>query len=354
MRWLLTGGAGYIGAHVAHALRCTGRQVVVLDDLSTGLAQRLSPDIPLVRASVLDGATVTDVLGHYRIDGVIHLAAKKSVSESVADPGYYYEQNVVGLRRLLTAMHTAGINRLVYSSSAAVYGGACGVAVDENSPTVPLSPYGWTKLTGEDLTRHAGDIGGLRWLALRYFNVAGAGSPALGDTTVANLIPMTFRALDQGRRPQIFGDDYATRDGSCIRDYIHVADVAAAHVAAAERLEHTGAEVNAVYNVGRGVGVSVKEVLHAVREITERAFEPEVVHRRQGDPPAVVAQATAINRALGWRARRDLTDMISSAWTSWRATTAHGPVVAVAVQSGVTSDPKFPTKPVNVHDHHTG
>ncbi|MGH3915674.1 MAG: UDP-glucose 4-epimerase GalE, partial [Pseudonocardiaceae bacterium] len=316
-------------SHVAHALCAAGRQVIVLDDLSTGLAQRLSPDIPLVTASILDGAAVTGALGHYRIEGVIHLAAKKSVSESVANPGYYYEQNVVGLQRLLAAMQATGITRLVFSSSAAVYGGACGGAVDETCRTVPLSPYGWTKLTGEDLTRHAGDVGGLHWLALRYFNVVGAGSPALGDLTVANLIPMTFRALDQGRRPQIFGNDYATPDGSCIRDYVHVADVADAHVAAAARLEHPGAEVNAVYNVGRGVGVSVKEVLDAVRKITERAFEPEVVHRRPGDPPAVVAQATAIDRALGWRAQRDLPDMIRSSWASWRTMTPRGPGVAV-------------------------
>lgn len=316
--WLLTGGAGYVGSHVARALRDTGQEVIVLDDLSTGLARRVPPDIPLVQASVLDSATVTDVLRRYRIDGVIHLAGKKSVSESVADPGYYYQENVVGLWRLLAAMEAAGVTRLVFSSSAAVYGEACGATVDETSGTVPLSPYGWTKLAGEDLIRHAGDVDGLRWLTLRYFNVVGAGSPALGDTTVSNLVPMTFRALDQGRRPRIFGDDYPTRDGSCIRDYVHVADVADAHVVAAVRLEAPGAEANAVYNVGRGVGVSVKEVLDAVRETTGRAFDPDVVRRREGDAPAVVAQVAAIDQALGWRAQRDLTDMIRSAWAGWR------------------------------------
>jgi UDP-glucose 4-epimerase len=341
--WLLTGGAGYIGSHVAHALRAAGRQVVVLDDLSTGLAGRLPPDVPLVQASVLDSTTVIDVLGRHRIDGVIHLAGKKSVSESVANSGYYYQQNVVGLRRLLAAMHGAGVDRLVFSSSAAVYGGACSAAVDETSETVPLSPYGWTKLAGEDLIRHAGDVAGLRWLALRYFNVAGAGSPALGDTTVSNLIPMTFRALDQGRQPQVFGDNYPTPDGSCIRDYIHVADVAEAHVAAAARLEHISAEVNTVYNVGTGVGASVKEVLDVVRQTTGRAFEPEILPRRDGDPPAVVAQATAIDHALGWRAQRDLTDMIRTAWASWRTTNpSAGSYPTTSTRKGTRPQPIVP------------
>lgn len=325
MTWLLTGGAGYIGSHVARALRATGRRVVILDDLSTGFAHRVVHDIPLLQASVLDSELVTDALIHHRITGVIHLAGKKSVSESIARPGFYYQQNVVGLRRLLAAMRAAGVDRLVFSSSAAVYGATCGAAVDESAETAPLSPYGWTKLAGEDLTRQAGEIGGLRWLVLRYFNVVGADSPALGDTTVSNLIPMTFRALDQDRRPEIFGADYPTPDGSCIRDYIHVADVADAHVAAAARLENTSATVNTVYNVGRGVGVSVKEVLDVAREATGRAFEPRIVHRREGDPPAIVAQVTAIDQALGWRAQRDLTDMIRSAWAGWRTTASGDP-----------------------------
>jgi UDP-glucose 4-epimerase len=316
MTWLLTGGAGYIGGHVAQALRASGRDVVVLDDLSTGWARRLPHDVELVDASVLDQETVAATLERHRIEGVIHLAAKKSVSESVSDPGYYYEQNVVGLRQLLLAMNEANVSRLVFSSSAAVYGAVDGPTVDEMSVANPASPYGWTKLIGEDLIRYAGQVTDLQWLSLRYFNVAGAGSPELGDTTVSNLIPMTFRALDDGRRPQIFGDDYPTPDGSCIRDYIHVVDLAAAHVAAAVALEK--AEAGTVYNVGTGVGTSVKEIFDVVQDVTGRMFEPEVAPRRAGDPPAVVADPARITEALGWRATHDVRDMIESAWAGWQ------------------------------------
>lgn len=317
MTWLLTGGAGYIGSHIACALRATGRDVVILDDLSTGYPDRLPPAAPLIQASVLDRKTLVQALLRHRITGVIHLAAKKSVSESVAHPRYYHKQNVVGLRRLLDAMRAAEVTRLVFSSSAAVYGNAATDVIDETTPTLPISPYGATKLTGERLVRRAGLDTGMGWLALRYFNVAGAGALHLGDTGVANLIPMAFQALDQGRRPQIFGADYSTPDGSCVRDYIHVADVADAHVAAAQYLEqhHT----SSVYNIGRGVGVSVKEVLQMVRSTTGYPFDPEVVNRRPGDPPSVVASTSAIEEALGWTARRDLHDMVTSAWASWQA-----------------------------------
>jgi UDP-glucose 4-epimerase len=317
MTWLLTGGAGYIGSHIACELLATGRDVVVLDDLSTGYPHRLPPAVPLIRASVLDREAVVRALLRHRITGVIHLAAKKSVSESVARPGYYHEQNVVGLRRLLEAMRAVDVTRLVFSSSAAVYGNAPTDVIDETTLTTPISPYGATKLTGERLVRRAGLDTGMRSLALRYFNVAGAGALHLGDTSVANLIPMAFHALDQGRRPQIFGADYPTPDGSCVRDYIHVADVADAHVAAAQHLEQHHA--SDVYNIGRGVGVSVKEVLHMVMRITGHSFEPKVVSRRPGDPPFVVARTAAIEAALGWTARRDLRAMVTSAWASWRA-----------------------------------
>jgi UDP-glucose 4-epimerase len=315
--WLLTGGAGYIGAHVAHALQRSGRQVTVLDDLSTGLAARLPAGVQLVHASILDRNAVVEALRRYRIGGVIHLAGKKAVGESFEQPALYYRENVVGLGQLLAAMQAVDVHRMVFSSSAAVYGAADGPSVAEDAPTVPLSPYGWTKLAGEDLIRFTGQLAGLDWLSLRYFNVAGAGAPSLGDTTVSNLIPMTFRALDEGRPPQVFGDDYPTRDGTCIRDYIHVLDLAEAHVAAAARLEGSQRPTGAVYNVGTGAGASVQEVLATVGAVTGRPFVPEVVGRRAGDPPAVVARVTAIQRALGWRAERDLAAMVESAWESW-------------------------------------
>lgn len=333
MNWLLTGGAGYIGAHVAHALRATGRDVVVLDNLSTGLPDRLPRDVPLIEASVLEYTTVLHTLKRYRIEGVIHLAGKKSVAESVRRPQYYHEQNVVGLARLLTAMRAADVPRLVFSSSAAVYGNAPGGIVDEACPTSPMSPYGQTKLIGEGLVRRAGELEGLGWLALRYFNVAGAGSPQLGDVGVSNLIPMTFQALDQGRAPQIFGTDYPTPDGSCIRDYIHVTDLAAAHLAAAEHLEHRGA--SAVYNVGRGVGVSVKEMLDIIRHATGHPFEPEIVGRRDGDPPAVVAQTTAIKTMLNWTAHRDVPDMANSAWSAWQDLPRHASATGTSLATSL-------------------
>jgi UDP-glucose 4-epimerase len=315
--WLLTGGAGYIGAHVAHALRRSGRQVTVLDDLSTGRVARLPAGVELVRASILDRDAVVEALRRYRIGGVIHLAGKKAVGESFDQPALYYRENVVGLGQLLAAMQAVDVHRMVFSSSAAVYGATDGPSVAEDAPTVPLSPYGWSKLAGEDLIRFTGQLTGLDWLSLRYFNVAGAGAPSLGDTTVSNLIPMAFRALDEGRAPQVFGDDYPTPDGTCIRDYIHVVDLAEAHVAAAARLERSQRSTGAVYNVGTGTGASVQEVLATVRAATGRPFVPDVVARRAGDPPAVVARVTAIERALGWRAERDLAAMVHSAWESW-------------------------------------
>lgn len=319
MRWLLTGGAGYIGSHVARALRATGRHVVVLDDLSTGLAARLPSDIEIVQSSVLDLDSVIDTLTRHRVDGVIHLAGKKSVGESVARPGHYYRENVIGLQQLLVAMHQAHVDRLVFSSSAAVYGGAHGTGVVESAPTDPLSPYGWTKLAGEDVIRFAGRLTGLRWLSLRYFNVAGAATPDLADTAVSNLIPMVFRALDEERPPQVFGADYPTADGSCVRDYIHVADLADAHVAAAAKLEQADADVDTVYNIGTGSGASVKEVLAVVRRVTGNPFVPEITQRREGDPATVVAGVDAARHGLGWTARHDLNSMIESAWAGWRA-----------------------------------
>ncbi len=231
--WLVTGGAGYIGSHVVADLVASGRDVVVLDDFSAGLEERLIPGLPVVRASVLDRAAVAAALREHRVDGVIHLAARKAAGESVEMPLYYYRENVGGLLSVLEAMQETGVTRLVYSSSAAVYGTPPENPVVESVPLTPESPYGETKVVGEWMAAASGVAWGLSWVALRYFNVAGAGRDDLGDTSVNNLIPMVFRALEQGQRPRIFGDDYPTPDGTCVRDYIHVADLAAAHVAAA-------------------------------------------------------------------------------------------------------------------------
>jgi UDP-glucose 4-epimerase len=315
MTWLLTGGAGYIGAHIAHAFRAAGRDVVVLDDLSTGLERKVPDGVPLVRASVLDRQTVRGALREHEVTGVVHLAAKKAVGESVERPLFYYHQNVDGFRCLLEAMGDAGVTNMVFSSSAATYGMPDVDIVTEDAPTEPLSPYGETKLVCEWMLRDVAAASEMRWASLRYFNVAGAGGPALGDTGVFNLIPMTFERLSDGRPPRIFGDDYPTPDGTCVRDYIHVADLADAHVAAAARLEES--DLGAIYNVSRGVGSSVREVMDTVREVTGIDFEPEVTDRRPGDPARIVGSADAIARDLGWTATHDLTDMVASAWGAW-------------------------------------
>lgn len=322
MSWLLTGGAGYIGAHVALALRGSGRDVVVLDDLSTGSVDRLPPDLPLVHASVLDGTAVREAMRRHRVTGVVHLAAKKAVAESVAEPLRYYQENVEGFRTLLQAMCDEGVDQIVFSSSAAVYGMPDVDLVTEDTPPQPINPYGETKLIGEWLLRDAGVAHHIRWISLRYFNVAGAGDDSLADKGANNLIPMVFRALDRGGAPQVFGDDYPTPDGSCVRDYIHVADLADAHVAAAGWLDR-GA-TSGIYNVGRGEGASVKEVLAVVRAVTGRDVEPQVVDRRPGDPARLVASAAAIERDLGWEAQRDLRDMVRTAWLGWRARSGDG------------------------------
>ncbi|MCW2950462.1 MAG: exoB [Thermoleophilia bacterium] len=315
MTWLLTGGAGYIGAHVAHALRSAGFGVVALDDLSSGVPSRLPADVPLVQASVLDAEVVRAAVREHDVTGVIHLAAKKAVGESVEKPLWYYRENVTGFETLLRVLDEEGVSKVVFSSSAAVYGMPDVDLVTEDTPTEPINPYGETKLICEWMLRAQAAATGMRYISLRYFNVAGAGAPELGDTAVANLIPMVFRALDEGRAPQIFGDDYPTADGTCIRDYIHVADLADAHVAAARRLDEQGA--TGIYNVGRGVGSSVKEVMEKVRAITGIDVEAEAVPRRPGDPARLVASAERIANDLGWTAERDLDDMVATAWQGW-------------------------------------
>ena len=315
---MVTGGAGYIGAHIVKALHESGYDVVAFDDLSTGEARKVPSDVPLVEASVVDAASVEKAIREHDVAGIVHMAAKKAVGESVERPLHYYRENVGGLLSLLEAMEATGLKKMVYSSSAATFG-----MPDSDEPLTedfvcqPINPYGETKLIGEWLMKDLATALGLDWVSLRYFNVAGAGGPDLGDTGVFNLIPMVFRALSTGKNPQVFGSDYATPDGSCVRDYIHVTDLADAHVAAVKRLEQ--GPVAEVYNVGRGQGVSVIEVMDAVRAATGIDFTHDLVARRAGDPARLVASADKISRELDWTARYDLADMVSSAWQAWQA-----------------------------------
>jgi len=314
--WLLTGGAGYIGAHVARELLASGRQVVVLDDLSAGHRERVPADATFIGVSVLDTAAVRDALTRYDVTGVIHLAAKKAVGESVEKPLLYYRENVGGMVSLLQAMADAGTRCLVYSSSAAVYGDPPWSPISEDTPCAPLSPYGQTKLIGEWMVRDEAVARPLSWVSLRYFNVAGAGSPDLGDSSANNLIPLVFAALDRGEAPRVFGTDYPTDDGSCVRDYIHVSDLSEAHVAAAALCE--SGEVATVFNVGTGRGASVWQVMATVSEVVGRDVGAVAVERRVGDPPELVASVDRIAGELGWSASRDLRDMIASAYAAHR------------------------------------
>ncbi|MFG3160372.1 UDP-glucose 4-epimerase GalE [Streptomyces sp. NPDC048232] len=319
MSWLVTGGAGYIGAHVVRALVGGGEHVVVYDDLSTGSADRVPDGVPLVVGSVLDGALLEGAIRDHAVTGVVHIAGKKQVAESVERPLHYYRENVTGLATLLEAMTATGVGRLVFSSSAAVYGMPDVDLVTEDTPCLPLSPYGETKLAGEWLINAAARAHGIRAASLRYFNVAGAAAPELSDSGVFNLIPMVFERLEAGDAPRVFGDDYATPDGTCVRDYVHVEDIASAHLAAARRLADAPEGTALTLNVGRGEGSSVREMVDRILKVTGRQdAAPRVSPRRPGDAARVVASADRAREELGWTARHDLDAMIESAWQGWR------------------------------------
>jgi UDP-glucose 4-epimerase len=316
MTWLITGGAGYIGAHVVRAMTEAGERTVVYDDLSTGIAERVPDGVPLEVGSTLDRERLSRVLAGHGITGVVHLAAKKQVGESMDLPLHYYRENVEGLRVLLEAVTAAGVPSFVFSSSAAVYGMPDVDLVTEETPCAPMSPYGETKLAGEWLVRATGRATGLSTASLRYFNVAGAAAPELADTGVFNLIPMVFEKLTEGAPPRVFGDDYPTPDGTCVRDYIHVVDLAEAHVAAARALEESPGR-DLTLNIGRGEGVSVREMIDHINAITGYGRPPTVTPRRPGDPARVVASAERAATELDWKAKHDVQDMISSAWEGW-------------------------------------
>lgn len=319
MTWMVTGGAGFIGAHVVRAMIAGGQQVVVFDDLSTGSADKVPAGVPLVTGSVLDREALDAAIRDHGVTGVVHIAGKKQVGESVERPLHYYKENVTGLEVLLESMVAGGVDRLVFSSSAAVYGMPDVDLVTEQTPCAPMSPYGETKLIGEWLIHAAARAHGLRCASLRYFNVAGAASPELADAGVFNLIPMVFERLEAGESPRIFGDDYATPDGTCVRDYIHVEDIASAHLAAARRLQDAEPGTDLTLNIGRGEGSSVREMVDRILKVTDNgAVTAEVTARRPGDPARVVAGADRIREELGWSARFGLDEMIESAWQGWR------------------------------------
>jgi UDP-glucose 4-epimerase len=314
--WVVTGGAGYIGAHVVNSLINQNFKVVVVDDLSTGLERKIPKSAIFEKLDIANTKKLTAVLTKYQVEGVIHLAAKKSPTESTLNPALYFRENIGGFISVLEAMNLSSVKKIIYSSSCSVYGTPEVELITENHATKPESPYGETKLVGEWLLKADEKARKISWIALRYFNVAGAGSPELGDNGVFNLVPMVFRALQNNERPKVFGDDYQTKDGSCIRDYIHVSDLAESHVIAAQKLSTEN--YCGIINIGRGEGFSVKEVMNTISEVIGKDINYEISERRPGDPAYAVADVTKSSKDLKWKAQNDLKSMINSAWQAWQ------------------------------------
>ncbi|HET9078560.1 MAG TPA: UDP-glucose 4-epimerase GalE [Acidimicrobiales bacterium] len=315
MSVLVTGGAGYIGSHTVRQLRLRGEQVVVLDSMEFGHRDAIG-DTPLVIGDIADAELVTETVSQHRVDAIVHFAAYKAAGESFEDPGRYFQNNVGGTARLLEAAHRAGVARVVFSSSCAVYGTPEQAPVGEDAPIRPESPYGESKALVERMLHWYGVCHGMTSVSLRYFNAAGAamdGSIGEDWTYSLNLVPVAMKAL-LGEAPalKVFGTDYPTPDGTAIRDYIHVDDLADAHLRALDYLAAGGA--TAAINLGTGTGSSVREVLAAAERAAGRPVPAEDAPRRPGDPVALWADNRRASQLLGWNARYSLDDIVASAW----------------------------------------
>ena len=313
MSWLVTGGAGYIGAHVVRSFQEVGLTAVVIDDLSSGHREFVPAQVPFVEGSIVDTELLVETMDRYDVEGVVHLAGFKYAGVSVDRPLHTYNQNVTGTVNLLQAMERTGVEAMVFSSSAATFGTPDTDLVTEQTATLPESPYGESKLIGEWLIRDQGRATGLRHTSLRYFNVVGSGSNEVYDTSPHNLFPIVFEMLLAGKTPRINGDDYDTPDGTCVRDYVHVADLAMAHVVAARHLSAKDS-LEPVYNLGSGTGSSVREIMDTIRTVTGIDFTPVIGPRRPGDPDRIVATGELAARDLDWANRHSLEDMVRTAW----------------------------------------
>ncbi|MDR0960469.1 MAG: UDP-glucose 4-epimerase GalE [Propionibacteriaceae bacterium] len=319
MRWLVTGGAGYIGAHVVRALAAEGLEPVVFDDLSSGKPEFVPAAVPFVQGTILDYDLILETLKMHEIAGIIHAAGFKYAGVSVQQPVHTYEQNVTGTLNLVKAARDAGVRNFVFSSSASVYGTPKEAVVTEQTATGPESPYGESKLIGEWILRdEAVADPQFRHVNLRYFNVVGSGTTEVYDASPHNLFPLVIEALLAGRTPQINGDDYPTPDGTCVRDYVHVADLAHSHVAAAKALA-AGTKLEVAYNLGSGDGMSVRQIMDGFARVTGIDFTPIIQPRRPGDPARIVAEGKLAARDLEWQMRYSVDDMVRTAWEARRA-----------------------------------
>ncbi len=322
LRILVVGGAGYIGSHVCKALVKDGVDVTVFDNLSSGLRGNIQPGVHFCEGDILDVAALDAVCGSVKFDGVIHLAALKAAGESMLVPERYSTHNITGTLNLLNAVSKHGIGCFVFSSTAAVYGDPHYLPMDEKHPTAPANYYGYTKLAIEGFLDWYGRLKGLKYAALRYFNAAGydLDGDIMGlEQNPANLVPVIMETA-MGWRPKmlVYGNDYDTRDGSCIRDYIHVSDLARAHVAALRKL--ISGNGNLTVNLGTGEGITVLEMVKKAEEIINKSLAYEIVGRREGDPPAVVASSAMAKTLLDWEAKHsDATTLLETTWKAYQA-----------------------------------
>jgi UDP-arabinose 4-epimerase len=313
-RVLITGGAGYVGSHCAKALSAAGHQCIVFDNLARGHREFVRWG-SLVEGDVRDAAALDAVLGAHPIDAAMHFAAFAYVNESIAEPGKYYDVNINGTRVLLDALVRAGVLRIVFSSSCAVYGQPGVVPIAEGTPPDPINPYGFTKLVCERMMDDFRDAHGLTSARLRYFNAAGAETGAeIGEdhSPESHLIPLVLNAALTGSSVQVFGTDYKTRDGTAVRDYVHVCDLARAHVLALAHL--LDGDESVAVNLATGHGASVREVIEAARGVTRQRIEVREAPRRPGDPAVLIADAALARKLLGWSAERDLETIVGDAW----------------------------------------